>query len=420
MIIIKRPKKFLLIFLIPMFFLGCTLFNIIVLKGNLYTKMAVSQRIQTTEKPRNLIVDRNMIPFTKDNLRYDQVSIGEHVIGYTDSSGNGVIGIEKSFDKLLTDGADTKSLKYPSGKAIPNFKPIESKNSKSKYLKLTLDYHIQKIAENVLDEFNIDGAVVIMDVKSFDILSLVSRPKFDRSNVAIYAKYGDTELINRAISPYNAGSIFKIVTASAVLEADAEAENKSYFCDGYDVYDKISFTCHNRQGHGKLSLKDAFPLSCNCAFYEMGISLGSHIICEYGKLFGLDKTVLNAFFSESKGNIPSELSGSFSEVANLAIGQGEILITPLQAAKMVSIIASGGISKDVNIADCITDFEGNEIRSLKSHTSERVISQKTAEKVGEMMLASVNDGTGSNAKSDIVSIAGKTGSAETGWQTETG
>ena len=420
MVNILRPKKFIFLLIVPFVLLLCVLINIMVFKGSHYTFMAANQRVFETEQHRNVICDKNMIPFTKENPRYDENSLASHLVGYVNADGEGVSGIEKAFNDCLLKGSGKNLvLKDGSGKNIPNFK-ANGQGEENKYLKLTLDYHIQKTVENVLDSHKISGAVVVMEVDSFDVCAMASRPQFNRNEIQKHTIYGDTELINRAVSPYNAGSIFKIVTASAFIEEGMENSGAPFFCSGGKSLDGIFFTCHKKEGHGILNLNDALAHSCNCAFYNMGTLLGSEKICEYGEKFGIGKSVLKHSLNDNGGNIPKYLSHSNSESANLAIGQGEIMITPLQGAKIACIIASGGISREVNVADCIVNEKGETEETLRKQSEQRVISEETAKKVGKMMFDAVNFGTGTNAKSEKVSIAGKTGSAETGWQTEDG
>jgi len=368
-----------------------------------------------------------MIPFTADSgengngHRYRTPSYASHVIGYTNSDGTGASGIEKALeDEINGGGAADYYLLDAAGNAIPNFKTSTLYDKDGKFVKLTLDYHIQKITENVLDASGIIGAAVVLDVESFDVLAMASRPDFSRDSVSRYISSGGTELLNRATSPYNAGSIFKIITAAAAMEEEIADTNFTMQCKGTMKIDGIDFVCHKKEGHGLLTFEQAFSKSCNCAFYEMGISLGSAKICEYAKKFGIGENVLSACLSENGGNIPEYLSYTGSESANLSIGQGEIMITPLQAAKTVCVIASGGMSKQVNIVDSVIFADGEKIKDYRKISGQRVISRETAAKIADMMMKTTTEGTGSNALSEKVQIAGKTGSAETGWQTDDG
>lgn len=418
-IIIKRPKKFLMIFLIPMLLLMYVILNITFLKGNQYANMAAEQRTGKSDSQRGCITDRNMIPFTGFSNRYSERSLAPHIIGYTDSSGTGISGIEKAMEDALAAPLESDViLKDATGNDISAFKANGVQTKDMNYVKLTLDYHIQKIAENVLDDAGIIGAVVVLDVETFDILAMASRPDFNQNSVEDYISSDGTELLNRATSPYNAGSIFKIVTAAAALEEGISDADTIHLCNGNMIVDTVIFPCHHLQGHGFLNTEEAFALSCNCTFYNLGINLGSDTLCRYADKFGMGKQVIDGYIPESEGNIPDDPVLSASEAANLSIGQGEIMITPLQAARLAAIIASGGMAKDVNLIEGIADISGNMIKHMRRTSSERVISKNTAEKIGDMMLKVTESGTGTNAKSDYISIAGKTGSAETGWQTE--
>ncbi|UKI35539.1 MAG: hypothetical protein L6V93_15520 [Clostridiales bacterium] len=136
-----------------------------------------------------------------------------------------------------------------------------------KGIQLTLDYHIQKSAENALDKCGKNGAAVVLDVESFDVLAMASRPDFDQNNVEKYIKNGGTELINRAVSEDNAGSIFKIVTAAAALENGAVGEKfYRFFCAGAENIDGIEFVCNKKEGHGELDFYSAFCKVVQCLF----------------------------------------------------------------------------------------------------------------------------------------------------------
>lgn len=173
--------------------------------------MAANQRTQPSYNSRRHITDRNMIPLTGSNFRYSDSTLARHVIGYTDSGGVGVSGIEKELNAEITsdNGSKDSTLKDAKGNDIPNFKATGSSNTEQKYVKLTLDYHIQKIAENVLDAGDITGAVVVLDVDTFDILAMASRPNFDQNNVGMYIDTGGTALLNKAITPYSTEGISK-------------------------------------------------------------------------------------------------------------------------------------------------------------------------------------------------------------------
>lgn len=394
--------------------------DISLVRGREYAKEAAKQRMfdSSDTRFRATIADRNMIPYAlSSDERYTNPPYATHAIGYI-NDGVGVSGIEKGLDgEISAKGEVIPRLKDGAGNDIRFFRKNEPEKEE-RTLKLTLDYHIQKIAESVLDEENINGAAVVMDIESFDVLAMASRPNYSRDDIDKYIESNGTELLNRAVAPYNAGSIFKIVTASAAIEDGFATEDDMHYCGGRMYADGIEFVCHKEEGHREISFAEAFAQSCNCAFYKVGGRLGSRRICQFAEKFNMGKPLLNGVIYENGGNVPKHLVLSDSEASNLSIGQGEILITPLQSAQIVSIVAGGGIAKEVNLADAIVSKEGRIIKDLRKRGEKRVISNKTAERIRAMMLCATEEGTGSNALSAKVKIAGKTGSAETGWKVD--
>ncbi len=278
---------------------------------------------------------------------------------------------------------------------------------------------MQKLAEEVMDKMVVSGAVVIIDILSGDILVLASRPGFNPEDVSAYLNDEAQPLFNRAIAGYTPGSIFKVITAAAALENNFNTA-QTFECPGFVTIGDQVFRCwiFNEGSHGTMDLKNGFAQSCNSFFIHLGIHLGSEKMIETAKEFGLGSvTGINSQrVSEYPGLLPkpAELENDGS-IANLAIGQGKILITPLQAASIAATIANGGIRNSVNLVDCIVNKNGDIIRDLKKKEWKRVISRDTANKLMEMMSATVNIGTGYRA--DIGGYggsAGKTGSAETG------
>ncbi len=408
------------------------IFNIALIKQTSYAQNAASQRRSTEviKKYRGGIYDRNMIPLVDDAAesltladgqrteREKRYSAGtaEHTVGYTLSDGSGASGIEKAFDEVLTSDA-AKSAVYMTDAAGGGLKKSLTELTAEKpdrNIKLTIDAAVQKIAEKAADEYIENGAIVILDVNTFDTAAIVSRPGFDRSNVENALVSGDSPLLNRALSPYNAGSIFKIITAATYLE-NGGSEECTYTCGGYVTADGMDFKCNSEKGHGELNLKNAFAKSCNSYFYNAAMSVGVDVIMDEARKFSLGSALLNCGLDESCGHLPENREFSLRDAANIGIGQGEILITPLQAANMACIIAAGGTERNINIADSVVHADGAEIKDLRGYGEKTVISRRTAYTIGEMMREAVLEGTAQAAQNGVVAIAGKTGTAETGW-----
>ncbi len=426
------------------------LFKIAVLNHQAYTKAVINQRSGGVDvkKYRGLITDRYDIPFVdgrsyiyqlkqgemKESYseydtgkkivfnvtdRYDDLSLARHLIGYTDTENNGVSGLEKTFDDKLK--SDEKYRIHTINDALR--KTITEYGTRAKNadyvndvnIRTTLDYHIQKIVEAAMDKSGKNSSVVVLDTESFDVLAMASRPNFEQYDVTEYVKSDGTSLINRAVAEYNAGSIFKIITAAAALETNTADIHHDFLCCGFSETEGARFNCLNTEGHGVLSMKMAFALSCNCCFLDLGIVMGAQPVCDMARRFGFGTRLIDTDIGELSGNIPGG-DMSKSEAANIAIGQGSILITPLQAANMACIIANEGVSKKINLVDAITDEKGHIIEYLRKDGKSEVVSRETALKIKEMMLEVTVDGTGMNAFApEIGYICGKTGSAETGW-----
>lgn len=431
-----RKKGLFLLFLCTFVSLTAVVLRIAVFQQESYTSRAVSQRMdeKTVKQWRGGIVDRDFVPLVDGRgetvaeaggqylvpRRYDEKSLARHLVGYTDADQVGASGLERAFDAVLQTGISYQVTGLKDARENPIASAgIQTENAHympNRSVKLTLDYHIQQTVEQVMDNMAYHGAVVVMDVQSFDILAMASRPNFDQTDIGAAMEAGDSALLNRALSPYNAGSIFKIVTAAAGLEAGVCASDWTYLCEGNRDVSGVEFFCQKREGHGELPLHSAFALSCNMAFYEIGAQAGGQALMDMARRFGLGSCLLGDLgLSESPGNVPRKETYVDADVANLSIGQGELLITPLQAANMACIIASGGWQRPVNLVDGIVDADGQTVEHLRRYGATRVLDAQDAKTIGEMMLETTVSGTGTNAKLPQ-GVAGKTSTAETGWQ----
>lgn len=430
-----RIKAVFIFFTIVLFLLVVHLFNLSQIKQASYTQNASDQRRQTktVKNFRGCIYDMNMIPLvdnflkeqylddkfvTKTLARYGENPLAHHVIGYTISDGTGGAGIEKAFDTYLSSPKNQTVTYMVNARGEPIGNSLLSRSATGKVpdinIKLTLDKKVQKIVDQTCNNRLKKGAVVVMDAQTFDVRAMASRPVFSQNDITKSFESSDSPLFNRALGSYNAGSIFKIITSSAMMKKGLYDYREN--CNGVFSVDGKDFFCNREKGHGETDFMSAFSMSCNTFFYSGGIGLGKEIE-NTARDFGIGKYLLNCDIGETPGYVPSRNYYFPREEANLSIGQGEILITPLQAANIACIIANGGIKKEVNIADSLVDKNGAVVKNLKNTGSERVIGEKDALLIKEMMENVVLSGTGTAAKSDVVKISGKTGSAETGWDT---
>ncbi|NJD03854.1 MAG: penicillin-binding protein 2 [Ruminiclostridium sp.] len=355
--------------------------------------------------------------------RYGSNSVARHLIGYLGKKDQtGQSGIEQIFEDVLKDNSINsvgvitdassnlvKGLGYRLTK--------ESRDSGVLDVKLTLDYHIQEIVEEVMLENNVTGAVVVEDVNTGDIVAMASKPDFSQDSVEQYLDSPGNELFNRAIAAYNLGSVFKIIDTAALMENNLEAAD-NFFCKGSVKVGNNIFKCSSSNGHGQVDLETAFALSCNSYFITMGLEIGYKKLINMAELFGLGQYtgVRDQGIGESRGNLPSGSSYySPGDIANLSIGQGVMMATPLQVADIAATVANGGIKNRINIVDSIIDKDGNKIRNLRIKEGHRIIQKETADGIKQLMEAVTDYGTGTAARLDLYGgAAGKTGSAETG------
>jgi peptidoglycan glycosyltransferase/penicillin-binding protein 2 len=384
--------------------------------------------IETDQDRKNAVVASKFSGVSAINTlgRYDDTSVARHVLGYLNKADQiGQAGIEKYFDDVLeynrentigviTDARNNlvKGLGYRINKAGDEDRKLP--------VKLTLDYHIQKIVDDVLDKDGIKGAVVVEDVYTGDIVAMSSKPDFDQNRVDKYLSSTGNELFNRAVASYNLGSIFKIIDTAAFLEMDGNAD-EDYLCRGFISIGEKEFKCSSyaKGGHGFLALEEAFALSCNPYFINISINTGITDILKMARNFGLGSITGLKYqgIAESSGIIPSP--GSYytqGDAANIAIGQGDIMASPVQVADIVATIANGGIKNRINIVDSIIDSDGNRVKSIANREGKRVISKNSADRIKELMEEAIRNGTGSRAQilEEYGGAGGKTGSAETG------
>ncbi|WP_010252281.1 peptidoglycan D,D-transpeptidase FtsI family protein [Acetivibrio cellulolyticus] len=364
------------------------------------------------------------ISFINSLKRYSENSVAKHLTGYINEiDKTGQTGLEKFFQDTLK--LNSKSSVGVITDAKNNlvtglgYRFIEPEPVNKLSVKLTLDYHIQRIAEDVMKKSGLKGAVVIEDVVSGNVVAMLSKPDYDPNNIEKYLSSADKELFNRAVASYNLGSIFKIIALASAYENGIDP-NMNYFCPGYINLGDKEFKCgsYAKGGHGFIGLEEAFASSCNPYFIELGIKVGATKIINTAKKFGLGNYtgVNEQGIEESAGNLPDPNKYyTYGDIANISIGQGDVLSTPLQVADIVSTIANGGIKNRVNIVDSIIDSDNNTLKVVKSNEGKRIISKKVCDKIKLLMEMVTISGTGIKANLEKYGGAGaKTGSAETG------
>ena len=258
------------------------------------------------------------------------------------------------------------------------------------------------------------GAAVVMAVDTGEILAMVSRPAYDLTHIADYLDDPDSPFFNRALGAYNVGSAFKLCVAAAALEK-GWSTGYTYSCGGFFQLGEQTFHCHNRYGHGPLDMTGAITHSCNPYFINLGMRLGGQTLYNmaYAMGFGAPSR-LGEGVTSAAGELPSPSGLVDGALANFSFGQGEFTATPVQVAQMIAVIANGGHSVQPRVYLGRTLDGGNLLLDGEPEPSRRVIGPQTAATLRKMMIAVVENGSGSNARPDRGGAGGKTATAQTG------
>ena len=382
-----------------------------------------------------------------DPLRtYPFAETGSHLVGYVAevsqkelvrSSSFGVemgdlvgkMGIEKVYNRYLQGEKGGRQIEVDAhGRPLRTISEADPLSGYDTYL--TIDLEMQKVAEEELGARK--GAVVIGDPHTGEILALVSHPSF---NPGLFSRGLSREkweelknnpqdpLQNRAVrGEYPPASTFKIVVAMAALETHRIGIKDTFFCPGYYQVGNRVFKCWNEYGHGRIALREAIIESCDAYFYQLGLRVGVEKIAHFANLFGMGEPTGIDLASETQGLVPTRAwkrenradSWYHGDTANLSIGQGYILASPLQMFRVISAVANGGYLIKPYLVKRIVDVHGKVVKE-NSHPSRKKIglSSSNLKFLQRSLAGVVSEGTGWRARNETVSISGKTGTAQT-------
>ena len=327
-----------------------------------------------------------------------------HVVGSFDM---GTYGLESAynFDMLTSNVSiiDEVIADFNSEKLIGNS------------IVTTLDIELQSACYEALGDY--DGAVMIMDAKTGDVLAMVSKPDYNPNDIADIwndIKADDNGvLLNRVTQGlYPPGSVFKLFTLGEYIDTYRGTYNKFlYTCEGTVTFADFSMKCSNKKAHGEVDLLSAFANSCNCAFVELGSKIDSDDLKEYcnSKLFN---TELPLDISYKKSSFTLDSSDSEFIKCQTVIGQGETLVTPIHMCMVMSAIANDGILMKPRFVEKIIDGNGRTVESLEPEEYIELYSKKDSKLLKSYLREVVDSGTAYRLKSDTMDVYGKTGTAQ--------
>ncbi|HZP36173.1 MAG TPA: penicillin-binding protein 2 [Methylomirabilota bacterium] len=292
----------------------------------------------------------------------------------------------------------------------------------------TIDRRVQEVAEQAMA--GKAGAVVVMDPRNGDVLALTSSPAFpldrlagnlDREEWVRLVKDPQTPLMNRALQgQYPPGSVFKIVVAAAGLQEGLIAPMDRIYCNGQFTLGNWTFKDWKPGGHGHMDLRSAIAHSCDVYFYQAGLKIGGETMAKYAHAFGLGMPTGIDLGGERFGIIPFSSARPrrralhAGETVNMSIGQGQLLVTPMQVARMMAAVANGGILWKPRLVQRVERSDGSLAYSSSSKMTERAeLSPVVWTFLRDSLSAAVKEGTGAAARIPGLDVAGKTGTAQT-------
>ncbi|WP_159459809.1 peptidoglycan D,D-transpeptidase FtsI family protein [Scatolibacter rhodanostii] len=351
--------------------------------------------------------------------RYTENQIAPHIIGYTDSTGNGVSGIELAMNDVLMRNYGEIAVYYQTdalGRVIPGAsREIVDTTERSKAgVVLTLDGMIQNRAEILAEKLG-KGSIIVTEVPNNEIRGLASVPDYSPVTLGEVMNREDSPLVNRALSAYSPGSVFKLAVAAQAIESGLDGF--IFNCKGFATVNGMNFHCFNNIAHGKVDLLGAIENSCNAYFIHLGERIGASPLLSMTSNLGFGKSLtLAEGLTAAQGNLPTteELQNERA-FANFSFGQGSVTVTPLQVAAMVNTIASGGEYAQPKLIEGVVNDSLDFIDSYVSEVSKvRIMQTQTAEKLQEAMEQVVESGTGERGKPKRLKAGAKTGTAQTG------
>ena len=392
----------------------------------------------------------NVLPVQRRNYPYG--TMAAHVLGFIGEVGDkelaqnraleqgdliGKRGVELMYDQYLRGRDGAEFWEYDAdGRRLSEYAPARQHPVPGDNIYLTLDFELQRRAEQYFIENEMVGAAVALDPRNGEVLAMVSSPAF---NPNVYSKRFTPEVwktitsnpfkieLNRAIQGlYSPGSVFKVVMSIAGLSDNAVGPDTQFGCGGSGVFFGRRFRCWKKEGHGSVDVERALKVSCDIYFYQTGARLGVDKIKEYANKLTFGEISHIDLDGERAGLVPSvewartkqNRKWYPSETISVSIGQGPLIVTPLQVANMTAAVANGGkvfqphVVRYVDRVQKDGSYKRFRVPSKVIHQVELAPNAVRAVRNGMWQVVNEQGGTGSNARVEGLDVSGKTGSVQ--------
>jgi cell division protein FtsI (penicillin-binding protein 3) len=345
---------------------------------------------------------------------YPQGDLLSQVLGFVNIDNEGLEGIELSLNKELQGRAGYRVTKRDAlGREIRAFEENDVPAVHGNKVHLTVDQYIQYLAERAVEsafvKWHAKAAwAVVMDPKTGEILAMVNRPTFDLNN---YESATPDSRRNRVITDmYEPGSVFKIVAASAALNEGLVTSETQIFCENgkYNYGPKI---LHDVHSYGTLSFTDVIVKSSNIGAVKIAAKINPDIFYHYVRQFGFSSRTGIDLPGEAPGFVRPPSQWSKTSPYNIPIGH-EVMVTSIQMATALSVIANGGEWVKPYMISKIEDQAGVILRENKPITKGRVMQPEVSQIMRGILTLVVERGTGTKAQISGIAVGGKTGTAQ--------
>ena len=358
---------------------------------------------------------------------YPYSTLASHVLGFTGSDNQGIVGLEVYYDDLLMgENGSINTVTNARGIEVENMAERRVEGTAGQNLVTSIDINIQQyITQKALEVLEKKQAkrvcIIVMNPQNGEIYALADVPEYDL-NEPFTLNYETDETVtqdmrnqmwrNYCISDtYEPGSTFKIVTATTAFEQGVLRVEDQFYCPGYHIVEDRRIRCHKVAGHGAETFRDGIMNSCNPVFMQVGERIGVD-----GFYDGLRKLWL---FEQTGVDLPGEANSIFHkqekvgpvELATMSFGQS-FQITPLQLMRAAAAVVNGGNLVTPHFGVYTTDENNNVTEVLKYETKTGAVSTATSETMKELLEAVVAEGTGHRAYIAGYSIGGKTATSE--------
>lgn len=345
---------------------------------------------------------------------YPQGDLLAQILGFTNVDTTGIEGIELHLNQELQGSFGKRYTRRDAlGREIRAFEIKSIPAVDGNHVHLTIDQHIQYLTERALEraftQWKAKGAAaIVMNAKTGEILALVNRPTFNPNE----SRSSDPEnRRNRAITDmYEPGSVFKIVTASALFNEGKVQPETIFFCEN-GHYHYGSRTLHDVHSYGSLTFEEVIVKSSNIGTVKASLLLEPHVFQSYVEGFGFGKSTGIDLPGEAPGFTRPPSQWSKTSPYNIPIGH-EVMVTAIQVTAAMAVIANGGNLMKPYIISKITDKDGVVIKENQPLVKRRVIREEIAFLMRNILKQAVDEGTGKSAKIEGISVGGKTGTAQ--------